>query len=44
MVKKEVRDCACRDATASYFVVEVKGEVFEHFHTIAVKPNSSIRN
>jgi hypothetical protein len=27
----------CRDATASYFVAKVRGEVFAHFHAVAVK-------
>jgi hypothetical protein len=34
----------CRDATASSFVVNVRGEVFAHFHAVAVKRNSSMRN
>jgi hypothetical protein len=27
----------CRDATASSFVAKVRGEVFAHFHEVAVK-------
>jgi hypothetical protein len=26
----------CRDATASSFVAKVRGEVFAHFHAVAV--------
>jgi hypothetical protein len=26
----------CRDATASSFVAKVRGEMFAHFHTVAV--------
>jgi hypothetical protein len=41
MVKKTVR---CRDATAISFVAKFRGEVFAHFHAVAVKCHSSIRN
>jgi hypothetical protein len=34
----------CRDATASPFVTKFQGEVFIHFHAVAVKRHSSIRN
>jgi hypothetical protein len=34
----------CRDATASSFVAKVRGEVFAHFHAVAVKHHSSMQN
>jgi hypothetical protein len=34
----------CPEATASSFVTKVQGEVFTHFHTVAVKCHSSMRN
>jgi hypothetical protein len=34
----------CSDATASSFVAKVRGEVFAHFHTVAVKCHSIMRN
>jgi hypothetical protein len=37
MVKKEVRDNALSDATANYFVAEVRCEVFAHYRTVTVK-------
>jgi hypothetical protein len=44
LVKKEVWDLCCLDATASSFVARVRGEVFAHFHAVAVKRHSSMRN
>jgi hypothetical protein len=32
----------CRDATAISFVTKVWGEVFAHFHAVAVKRHSSM--
>jgi hypothetical protein len=43
LVKKSKMAC-CRDATASSFVAKVRGEVFAHFHVVAVKRHSSMRN
>jgi hypothetical protein len=34
----------CRDAKASYFDVKVQGEVFAHFHTVAVEHHGIMRN
>jgi hypothetical protein len=34
----------CRDSTASSSVAKVRGEVFAHFHAVAVKRHSSMRN
>jgi hypothetical protein len=34
----------CHDATVSYFVAKVWGEVFAHFYAVAVKHESSMRN
>jgi hypothetical protein len=34
----------CRDATASSFVTKVRGEVFAHFHAVAIKRHSSVWN
>jgi hypothetical protein len=34
----------CSDATARSFVTNVRGEVFSHFHVVAVKRHSSMRN
>jgi hypothetical protein len=34
----------CHDATASSFVAKCQGEVFAHFHAIAVKHHSSMQN
>jgi hypothetical protein len=33
-----------RNATASSFVAKVRGGGFSHFHTVAVRGNSSMRN
>jgi hypothetical protein len=33
-----------RDATDGSFVAKVRGEVFSHFHTAAVKRRSIMRN
>jgi hypothetical protein len=41
LVKKELSDGDCHDATASSFVAKVRGEVFTHFHAVAVKRHSS---
>jgi hypothetical protein len=42
--KRKFETVHCRDATASSFVAEVRGEVFAHFHAAAVKHKSSMRN
>jgi hypothetical protein len=34
----------CSDVTASSFVAKVRGEVFAHFHAVAVKRHSSMWN
>jgi hypothetical protein len=34
----------CCDETASSFVAKVRGEVFAHFHAVAVRRNSNMRN
>jgi hypothetical protein len=34
----------CCDAIASSFVAKVRSEVFTHFHAVAVKCHSSMRN
>jgi hypothetical protein len=34
----------CHDATVSSFVARVQCEVFTHFHAVAVKHHSSMRN
>jgi hypothetical protein len=34
----------CRNATASSFVAKFRGDVFAHFHAVAVKRHSSMRN
>jgi hypothetical protein len=34
----------CRDARATSFIAKVRGEVFSHFDTVAVKRHSSMRN
>jgi hypothetical protein len=44
MVKEEVWDGGCSDATASSFVAGVRGEVFAHYYAVAAKRYSSIRN
>jgi hypothetical protein len=41
--KGTVRQC-CNDATASYFVAKVRGEAVAHFHAVAMKRHSSLRN
>jgi hypothetical protein len=33
-----------RDATDTFFIAKVRGEVFAHFYTVAVKRHSSMRN
>jgi hypothetical protein len=33
----------CRDATASPFVAKVRGEVFPHFHVVAVQRHRSVQ-
>jgi hypothetical protein len=47
LVKNSVKEAwgmRCRDAIASSFVTKVRGEVFAHFHAVAVKLHSSVRN
>jgi hypothetical protein len=34
----------CHDATASSYVAKVRGEVFTHFHAVAVKLCSNMQN
>jgi hypothetical protein len=34
----------CREATASSFVAEVRGEVFAHFYAVTLKRHSIMRN
>jgi hypothetical protein len=40
---KKCASVRCCDATASYFVAKVRGEVFAHFNAVAVERNSSMR-
>jgi hypothetical protein len=42
--KRKCETLRCRDATASSFVVKVRDKVFTHFHAVAVKRHSSMRN
>jgi hypothetical protein len=42
--KRKCEAVRCRDVTASSFVAKVLGEVFAHFHSVAVKRHSSMRN
>jgi hypothetical protein len=42
--KRKCETVRYHDATASPFVVKVRSEVFVHFHAVAVKRPSSIRN
>jgi hypothetical protein len=44
LVKRKYEPAYCHDATASSFVTKVRDEVFAHFHTVAVKHNSSMWN
>jgi hypothetical protein len=45
LVKKtKCETVRCCDSTASCFVVKVRGEVFSHFHPVAVTSRSSMRN
>jgi hypothetical protein len=37
LVKRKCETVRCPDATASSFVAKVPGEVFAHFHAVAVK-------
>jgi hypothetical protein len=43
-LKRKCETVYCRDATASYFVAKVPGEVFAHFYAVPVKRYSSIGN
>jgi hypothetical protein len=43
-VKRKREPVRCLVATANSFVPKVKGEVFAHFHAVAVKRHSSMRN
>jgi hypothetical protein len=36
LVKRRCETVRCHDSTASSFVAKVRGEVFAHFHTVAV--------
>jgi hypothetical protein len=40
--ERKIETLRCRDATAGSLTVKVLGEVFAHFHAVAVKVNSSI--
>jgi hypothetical protein len=42
--KKKCEKVRRHDATASSFVAKVRGEVFAHFHAVAVKLHNSMRN
>jgi hypothetical protein len=42
--KRKCETVRCCDATASSFVTKVRGEVFAHFHTPAVKSYNSMWN
>jgi hypothetical protein len=42
--KRKYEMVRCRDATAISFVPKVRSEVFEHFHAVAEKRLSSMRN
>jgi hypothetical protein len=42
--KRKCKTVHCHDGTASSFVDKVLGEVFLHFHAVAVKCHSSMRN
>jgi hypothetical protein len=44
MSKSKYETVHCRDATASSFIAEVRGEVFARFHAVALKRHSSMRN
>jgi hypothetical protein len=45
LVKRKCETVRCRDdETARYFAAKVRGEVYVHFHAVAVKRHSSIRN
>jgi hypothetical protein len=35
---------SCLDAKATSFFAKVRGEVFAHFHAVAVKHHGSVRN
>jgi hypothetical protein len=43
-LKRKSETDRCRDATASSFVIKVRGEVFAHIHAVVVKRHSSMRN
>jgi hypothetical protein len=42
--KRKCETVRCRDATASFFVAKVWGEVFAHFHTVTLKHQNSMQN
>jgi hypothetical protein len=42
--KRKCETVCCCDATASSFIAKVRGKVFAHFHTVAIKHHSSLRN
>jgi hypothetical protein len=44
LVKKEVWDGVLSWCKSSYFATKNRGKVFTHFHAIAIKRNSSMRN
>jgi hypothetical protein len=44
LLKGKFETLRCRDATTSSFVTKVQGEVFSHFHAVAVKLYSSMQN
>jgi hypothetical protein len=43
LVKKCETVC-CHDATVSFFMAKVLGEVFTHFHAVTIKRHSSVQN
>jgi hypothetical protein len=44
LVEKKCGTVCCCDATASSFVSKVRGKVFTHFHTVAIKRHNSMQN
>jgi hypothetical protein len=44
LVEKKCETVRCRDETASSFVAKFRGEVFAHFHAVALKRHRSMWN
>jgi hypothetical protein len=42
--RRKCETVRCRDASAGSFFAKARGEVFPHFHAVAVKRHSSMRN